>query len=203
MRSKYTNDYKKAIIDLGIDVKVKKIKKDLYKQDKTIISDDEGIVDQVYSLSWEQWKKEHVEQPKYDCAIRLLQSSHNKIKKIRKKVRDLIEDGNAIFITLTFTDDVLAKTSPLTRRRYVARYLKQQSDVYVANIDFSPKQREHYHAIVGSRCNLSQWSYGYSYAEQIRNQDKDVKRTTNYVAKLTNHALKVNATRLIYSRDVI
>lgn len=203
MRSKYTNEYKKAIIDLGVDVKVKKIKKELYHKDKTIVSDEEGIVDQVYSLSWEDWKKDHKDQPKYDCAIRLLQSSHNKIKKIRKKVRELIENGNAIFITLTFTDDVLSKTSALTRRRYVARYLKQQSDVYVANIDFSPKQREHYHAIVGSRCNLEAWTYGFSFAEKIRNQDKDLKRTTNYVAKLTNHALKVNATRLIYSRDVL
>lgn len=141
-----------------------------------------------------------------DCALRLIDSEQRKYKKLRDKIDKLVSSGQAIFITLTFTDEILTKTSALTRRRYVARYLKQQSPFYVANIDFSPdKNREHYHAVVSSRCDLSQWVYGFTFAEQVRVHDFDRNRVARYVAKLTNHALKVKqvSQRLIYSRDVI
>lgn len=47
--------------------------------------------------------------------------------------------GDAIFLTFTFNDATLKATSPETRRRYVARYLKQHSDNFVANIDYGKR----------------------------------------------------------------
>lgn len=53
------------------------------------------------------------------------------------------------FATLTFKPEVLESTSKQTRRTYIARFLKEYTYYYIANIDYgSQKQREHYHAIV-------------------------------------------------------
>lgn len=204
MKSKFDNDYKALILEQGIDKRVSEIKRDLYKKHKTIRFDDYGIGHEASPL-WEEWYNLYKNNPKYDCAFRLIESKYRKAKRIKDKINDLVRNNNAVFITLTFTDNVLASTSQETRRRYVARYLKEQSPVYVANIDFSPdKNREHYHAVIMTRADFTKWQYGFVYAEEIRNHDKDIQRTSKYVAKLTSHALKTNAiTRLIYSRDTI
>ena len=103
---------------------------------------------------------------------------------------------------------MLASTTKETRRRYVARYLKTQSETYVANIDFGGKNgREHYHAIVAENCDLKQWKskYGMINVKRIRNTKDDLNRVKNYVAKLTNHALKnttKQADRLLFSRNL-
>lgn len=208
MKSKYSKDYKLDIIDRGIYNEVLAVKKDCWKKSTTdyLIQRTTGEVleKSIQNPEWSIWYKENHDKSKYDCALRMIESKHNKVKKIREKVKELVETGKAVFVTLTFTDEVLSNTSAITRRRYVARYLKSQSDIYVANIDFSPKEREHYHAIIGCRCDMSPWTkYGFIFVEQIRNQDKDLKRTSNYIAKLTNHAIKVDATRLIYSRNIL
>lgn len=140
-----------------------------------------------------------------DCSMRLIHSENAKYKRLRSKIDKLVRGGFAVFITLTFTDKILASTSRTTRRRYVARYLKDTSPFYVANIDFSPdKDREHYHAVIDKRCDFSKWSYGFVFAEKVRVHESDRNRVARYVAKLTNHALKVKCEdRLIYSRSVI
>jgi len=210
MKSKYGIDYKISVLERGIDKEVSKIFHDCYsKANKTkIFDEDDGTyIETVVDMTeWSNWVKENKEKPKYDCAMRLNISKYNKAKKVRKKIAKLCESNNAVFITLTFTDEVLSKTTAQTRRRYVARYLKEQSKVYVANIDFSPdKNREHYHAVIQGEADLSKWVYGYSYAEHIKTSDNDLMKTSKYVSKLTSHALKVCQTtpRLIYSRDTI
>lgn len=191
--SKYNNDFKSDVIYYGTYDFVKSKKRDIYHNSE----------DTQNLLFWMSYLRNN---NATDCALRLLESDYRKSKKIKDKIHELVKSGHAIFLTLTFTDDVLLKTSRLTRRKYVARYLKQQSDIYVANIDFSPeKDREHYHAVVCSRCDLSAWSYGFAYAEQVRAHDGNSERVARYVAKLTNHALKVKQlnNRLIYSRNVL
>lgn len=191
--SKYNNDFKSDVIYYGVYDFVKAKKKEIYKNSE----------DTQELLSWISYLRN---KDTTDCALRLLESDYRKTKKIRDKITDLVNSGQAVFITLTFTDSVLSKTSRLTRRKYVARYLKQQSEVYVANIDFSPdKDREHYHAVVSNLCNLKEWSYGFAYAEKVRTQDGNTQRVARYIAKLTNHALKIKQlnNRLIYSRSVL
>lgn len=74
--------------------------------------------------------------------MRLNESKKRKASKVKDKIHELVMNNNAIFITLTFNNDTLAKTSAITRRRYVARYLKANCDKYVANIDFGAKKAE-------------------------------------------------------------
>lgn len=142
--------------------------------------------------------------------------------RVRQKIEYLVMTGNCIFLSLTFRDDVLSRTSRETRRRYVARFLKSECLCYAANIDFgddgnirdyiaddgsskTSTGREHYHALVycPDGVNLKAWKYGNIDAERVRTSKKDLEKVSKYVAKLSNHALKVNgghAPRLIYSR---
>ena len=68
------------------------------------------------NLSFDDWKK-------------LYNFNHNRYKRVqhlKTRVADLILNGDGIFLTLTFTDDVLNNTSVETRRKYVTRFLKAQ-----------------------------------------------------------------------------
>lgn len=132
-----------------------------------------------------------------------------KSKRLVNKVEEMVTKGPTSFITLTFRDDVLAKTTEHTRRVYVARYLKSQSDTYVANIDYGKTtEREHYHAVVSGFVNLKEWAYGFPFAEMIHTNTHDAKKVAKYVAKLSNHAQKETTTlgcmdsppRFIYSK---
>lgn len=142
--------------------------------------------------------------------------------RVLDKVGDMVRLGFCQFLTLTFRDDVLASTSRESRRRYVSRFLKCNCSVYVANIDYGDDgnkraykdvqgvervstAREHYHAlVVGDSIDYKAWhKYGAIKAEKVHSSDADCEKVSKYVAKLSNHAMKVNggnAPRLIYSR---
>lgn len=134
------------------------------------------------------------------------QASYKRKQRVSHKIGSCIEAGQTLFLTLTFKDDVLAKTNEKTRRRYVTRFLKASSRVYVANIDYGgEKGREHYHALIlGADIDYSPWhKYGAIKGEKVRTTDADREKVCKYVSKLSNHAMKVNdglAPRLIYSR---
>ena len=188
--SKYSNETKVLCIENGVIDFVKNKRKELYQN-----NDLEGL------LFFEGFV---LRDKLADCSARLIESEYRKYTRAREHIRELVSSGRAVFITLTFTDEVLSSTSAETRRRYVSRYLKEQSDFYVANIDYSPgKQREHYHAVVSNRCDMSKWRYGFVWCEKVRTQDYNAKRVARYVAKLTSHAFKVNASRLLYSRNCL
>ena len=115
----------------------------------------------------------------------------------------MLESGNCIFLTFTFTDEVLAKTNEDTRRQKVRRYLSSYNCEYVANIDFGKKNgREHYHALI--QCNnvdYNAFDYGALNGERVRSTN-DFAKLAKYISKLTNHAIKDTAkgSRLIYNR---
>lgn len=190
--SKYSNETKAICIDNKVVDFVRNKRKEVYKSE-------DG---ELQCLWYDFVQRDELA----DCATRLLRSRHDRYVRCREKIYNLIVSNGIqpVFITLTFRPDVLAQTSPQTRRKYVERYLKQETDFYVANVDYSPKKhREHYHAVVSNRCNLKKWKYGFSYAERVRCHDFDVKRVSQYVVKLTSHAFKTDNTRLIYSRNVL
>ena len=209
--SKYNNDFKKSVIENGVLDLYKSEKKKLYKSSFAwCLNDDSQETGELFFTAVNDDYYDFLAYcenvPQLDCASRLVKSELRKWRKVYDKINELVASGQAVFITLTFRDDVLSKTSALTRRRYVARYLKRFSKVYVANIDFSPtKHREHYHCVIDNRVDMKEWRYGFVYAEQVRTQDFNAKRVSKYVAKLSNHALKIKSlsTRLIYSRDTI
>jgi len=140
-----------------------------------------------------------------DISISLNRSRYARKRRIADRVGGYISAGVCVFLTLTFTDEVLSKTSIETRRTYVRKFLKENCDAYVANIDFGGKKgREHYHALAFTDfVNLKGWKYGNIDAEKVKAGKDDLERTCKYVAKLSNHALKVDgkAPRLIYSRS--
>lgn len=160
----------------------------------------------------------------YSIAFSFLQSKYKKNERIKARVGDYINSQNCVFLTFTFRDDVLEKTTEETRRRYIARVLKKQCPQYVANIDFGnggelreytdnegvireTTAREHYHALAVlpegvKRFDMSLWPYGFSLVKRV--PAKDYLKVRNYVTKLTAHALKdyrQKPRRLIYSRD--
>lgn len=148
---------------------------------------------------------------------RQLERNSRKRKTARKKVEGIFDDAYSYgypvyFVTLTFTDEVLASTSDETRRRYVTRALKLVSSRYMANIDFGKQNgREHYHAVFLSDKNASIediWKCGYVNVKVVRlpNEDDTDDRTalklSKYTAKISNHSVKntTKNSRLITSR---
>lgn len=101
------------------------------------------------------------------------------------------------FGTLTFTDEVLEKTSPATRRQYVSRYLSAISSRYIANIDFGKNtDREHYHFIIDTP--PVKWQYGFMNSKRFPVHDR--KKVSNYILKYGFHSTKKNS-RLIYGKS--
>lgn len=202
-KAKYSNDFKSEVVAQGKIKEVLRKKKQLYFDSLVeVLNEEEGVFYKTLKDNkWNDYLLENLNDKQFDCALRMIESKRRKAQKVRKKITELVLGGNAVFLTLTFTDEVLQKTSQETRRRYVARFLKEVSGDYVANIDFSPDiNREHYHAVVIKRVDLKSWSYGFAYAEKVRCHVSDLARVSKYITKLTAHALKVDATRLIYSR---
>ena len=102
-----------------------------------------------------------------------------------------------VFGTLTFNDSTLDRTSKVTRRRYVARYLKKYCIKYIANIDYGDKnEREHYHfiAMIEKDIPKNSWKYGIENLQHINTTIKDIKKIRSYLLKLNNHSYK-NSTR--------
>ena len=140
-------------------------------------------------------------------------SRRKKISRLRHKLEFRIANYDCLWLTLTFTDDILNSTSELTRRRYIQRFLKDLDiPFYTANIDYGDKEknsnsneREHYHAIIQSDyLDMSLYNYGFVYVEKIHNTTNSIKKISTYINKLTSHAYKDSTkkqSRLIYSRN--
>ena len=130
--------------------------------------------------------------------------AYKRAKRLRNRISWMVKQGDCLFLTLTFTDGVLDDTSDETRKKYVKRFLKSQSDQYVANIDFGAQnEREHYHAVIlASRVDYTLWhKYGGIKGEKIRSNDISPVKLGKYISKLTNHAIKETTRRcaIIYS----
>lgn len=141
-------------------------------------------------------------------SIRINNARYHRLKRLRDRVESIIS-YESYFLTLTFNNNCLQRTSAKTRREYVTRYLKSLSTNYVANIDFGKKKgREHYHAIVQCKnVDKSSWvKYGFidvksTYFDVSSNS---VDKLSNYINKLTHHAIKETTRRntLIYPKQI-
>lgn len=134
-----------------------------------------------------------------------LASNKRRWMRVRDGVRRILKEDNVILVTFTFTDECLASTSEDTRRQYVRRYLKSQSDVFMANRDFGKKNnREHYHGLVRAvHLDHEDWTHGTINFKRVRKtgEASTVSRLSKYIDKLANHALKETAAdRIIWSR---
>lgn len=200
MKNKYDLDEKQAVLMAGIVAEYEQARRKSFKEK------DNG-------LALDQFE-ERVGRYTHLLCKSVSDSKYRKRINIEKRFKDIVYTNNAIFVTLTFNDETLAKTSEETRRQYVRKYLKKQCRVYVANIDFGDKEknpdsneREHYHALVMARdkdkgLDLSKWAYGIINAKRVRYKRENVQKVSKYVAKLSQHALKKSGRlpRLIWSR---
>ena len=139
----------------------------------------------------------------WEEARRINHASRARVQRLKKRIASMLKNGECLFLTLTFTDEVLCKTTEDTRRQAVRRYLKSFGFPYVANIDFGKKNgREHYHAVIQTdHVDYSAYTYGAINGEKIHSAEDYVK-LSKYVAKLTNHAIKETNKRqvIIYSK---
>lgn len=136
-------------------------------------------------------------------AEKVRQANYKRVKRLKQRITYMLENGSCQFLTLTFTDDVLSKTSEATRRQYVRRFLSNFSNEFVANIDFGKTNgREHYHALImtDKRIKYTDWKCGNCDGQRVYN--KNTSAIAKYISKLTNHAIKetTKQCRIIYSR---
>ena len=146
---------------------------------------------------------------------RIYRSNKDRKARLKERVSNMIIKGNAIFLTLTFNEDFLAReTNENTRRRYISRFLKEQCKEYIANVDYGEREdcthREHYHALVipkATRIDFKPYCAFFDgsriYSEKVHISKKSNDSISRYISKLTNHALKQSGQykRLIYSRS--
>lgn len=180
---------------------VKNVKR--YKQliNTAYLRQDMRLFDElVYEYNW--IKAEHPDL--YSEAERVAAADFKRNTRLKKRIQTFMDMGNCIFLTLTFTDDFLNRTSSGYRRQVVTRYLKSLSTYYVGNIDFGEENdREHFHAIVVcDHVDLTTWKHGFIYAQKVKRSSNPL-RMAKYISKLTNHAVKATCKRnsLIYSRQ--
>ena len=141
--------------------------------------------------------------------FRLYKGNERRKQRIKERITRMVNTNKALFLTLTFSDKMFERnTTSETRRRYIARFLKEQCAEYLANIDFgSTNQREHYHAVVVPKTIIDFKRYNTLFdssinSQHIRVNEASIKLVGKYINKLTNHALKDNGfyQRLIFSR---
>lgn len=186
--------HKAAVIESGLVKKVKYLRKHLFLSSEA--AENEYYFNELYNLALEN-------PDDFKEAAKVAAADFQRNTRLKNRIRDFLQIGNCIFLTLTFRDDVLEKTSEKTRRLYVTQCLKACSKYYIANIDYGDHtQREHYHAIVVSDLfELDSWEYGFSFAKRIIESSNPLV-LAKYVSKLTNHAIKETTRRnhIIYSR---
>lgn len=170
---------------------------------------DNGLYQLIRKYQYEDVPMETYNEWKHMKALQVNRWKRN--KRIREHLEDIISKPS-LFLTLTFTDEVLASTSQLTRRRYVSRLLGGFKVPYIANIDFGDSQdyiddegnarkgtnREHYHAVIQlSKIDHKKWLYGSIDFKRVYNSNDE--RMARYLTKLQYHAIK-SPKRLIYPK---
>lgn len=170
----------------------------LHNKPLPAMSFENAVAFETYFLC--RYRKEWLE------AGKIFHAHCQRTKRLRGKMHYLLNNYNCSFLTLTFNDDFLQRTSAPTRRQYVSRFLNSLDCPYVGNLDFGKKNgREHYHAVVAcvpTDYQMSSYMAGFFKNEIVRDTVDDEVRLAKYVAKLSNHAIKETTKRsaLLYSR---
>jgi len=195
----HQHDDKLRVMTLGLPKLEAKARRAIFSA--SLVDDDQAVqaIDDYVDLS-RQYGDD------FKVAGNLNKSNYKRSARLRTRIASMVLSGYAQFITLTFTDEVLATTSETTRRVYVARWCKTYGNDYVANIDFGPKtDREHYHAVMLSYQpkDALKWPYGFFSVRQCGSSDADLAKLSKYIAKLTYHAIKgtTRGIRIIYAKD--
>jgi len=137
-------------------------------------------------------------------------SNYQSKKLLHDRVKIIVNQPNAYFITFTISDKFYGYDR-LTYQRKVKEALRQTS-LYIANEDYGKTNaRYHIHALVlfpfqydyTTKNHYVQdvWKYGAIRFEPIHTPNEEA--ITNYINKFTAHAIKESSARLIYSRGFV
>lgn len=142
-------------------------------------------------------------------------AEYQRLKRVRERVFEMVNfalqaNWNMYFISNTFTDSALERTTEQSRRKAIIKWYEKVALEYVANIDYGTKnEREHYHGIVLvpnkiPKKLLSYWikTYGGLKVKRVILTDISGTRLSKYITKLSAHAIKKSTkqNRVIYSR---
>lgn len=150
--------------------------------------------------------------PNYLDELKKVRLEFEKIKARRRRYNRYIKEmsesyKNLFLLSLTFSDEVMTRTSFQTRKDYVRQWLNKNSVDYFACVDYGKENgREHYHAIVALDLPLEEieikrrkfyrvpeqtaWKYGFYSLRRVQNSDKDRRKTTYYAFKASDYAFK-------------
>lgn len=141
---------------------------------------------------------------------RALKARYNKVSRLRQHFIWLfLRKKNTYFITFTF-DDKHLKLCDRSRKDLIKNSLKDFDEdlYYIINVDYGKKnERLHYHAIIGTDCNLDiktflQLRYPcIVWCEKIILNQDTFKSLPKYINKLSNHAIKSTTrnSRILYN----
>lgn len=148
-------------------------------------------------------KQANYEYKNYEIALK------EQKKRYKERIESIIKNHyyDIYFLTFTFSDKVMSKTSQKTRIRYIKDFLNKQSTEYMLNADYGTKNnREHYHALIVSRYKVivsDEWNkYGFM---KVKKMCPTLNNWNNKLTaeKLLNHAFKATTKdfKIIYSRQ--
>lgn len=187
-------ELRSRVISSGLVKKVKASKKRIFNAHST-----EEYLYHTYEALFDECEDREA----YSEAVRVAAADFRRNTRLKNTIQAYIGMGTCIFLTITFTDKCLEKTSAKYRRHQVTDYLKKYARYYVANVDFGAKNgREHYHAIARTDyVDYTDWKHGSVNGRKIIVSSNPLK-LAKYISKLVNHAIKDTCKRnaIIYSR---
>ena len=196
---------KKNIINEGLDVTYRKLKRNLFKcygEYRYCEDSSRKNLNLAYDLLDEFVKENGVDVVR--VCNNLNHSYYRKRKIVKDRIKYMLENYVCLFLTFTFDDKHLESTSRVTRRQKVSRFLNEYNCLYVANIDFGRERgREHYHAVIATdHVNYDNWTMGIIDGKKCRLNESSEIRIATYITKLSNHAIKDSTKneRVIYSK---
>lgn len=195
--------FKAEVIKLGLNLLQKDVSKSFYAdyvlREYGLMANHKYSVEEAQEINTYMLENFPVE---WKEAEKINHAHYARVKRLKDKIAEMLKH-KCLFLTFTFTYEVLEKTNEDTRRQKIRRFLSAYNCPYVANIDYGKKNgREHYHAIIqADKVDYSKYDYGALNGKVVRSANDNVK-LAKYIAKLTNHAIKDTAKgiRIIYNR---
>lgn len=67
-------------------------------------------------------------------------ATERKRQRVIKKIAEIIKNNDALFLTLSFNDATMETTSAETRKRYIKEFLRNETAIYIANVDYGKRK---------------------------------------------------------------
>lgn len=154
------------------------------------------FVNQVNMFSAEEWR----------VCKNIYSSRSHQFKRIKTRIKKMLELGNCFFLTFTLNDDHVNDSHSLLERRIKELFRSSGIINFIAHQDYGIDDRFthrlHYHAICQANdiSDIKSWKYGFYCYKPITNRNDS--RLACYLNKLSIHYVKSSnyLRKVIYSR---